>query len=486
VISLLALALSTLPPHNPNWQPTYNMSMSTISMQCNTSGFSNSTRGAEFGIISYDWSNAKAEWAKAKPMDCNERLAEQARMTKSKNKNSHVFTYRNVVKALPWFKEVREKLDDPAYSGFFLKFKPKPSSLNSEFSDISDTHVPRCAREDQTKCSRFYHDQLQTPEVPTPDDPNPDGSCDGYCDCGSQPCGEYLFDHRNGTMLLEFLINEHIGGEFGLDNPNIDGFFMDDYWCSDIEQQQKGLDACRNPAQGPSEVDKFNQEDMGLSDEDVLDITKAWNSNMEAIERRILDLGKYTWYLMAGEDGAGATPIILQREYCQEMLEEGCDAGKFDDVEENENTQILRGNNFEVREILTKTKKNKKYNNFQDFSYLFGIKVNGTQILQLNEDVAHFLLVRGDYAWLGWGVWGMTWPFNAAEGFPYGVPRPELLDTDFGVPTEKCQQVEKGIFKREWTKASITLNCNTFQADIKMKMKEEKEVKEGELKFLEQ
>ena len=27
--------------------------------------------------------------------------------------------------------------------------------------------------------------------------------------------------------------------------------------------------------------------------------------------------------------------------------------------------------------------------------------------------VAFFLLARGPYAWIGWGTWGMTWPFNA-------------------------------------------------------------------------
>ena len=40
---------------------------------------SSPSRGAEFGIVSYDWSNAKAQWAAEKPMDCEERLQTQAR-----------------------------------------------------------------------------------------------------------------------------------------------------------------------------------------------------------------------------------------------------------------------------------------------------------------------------------------------------------------------------------------------------------------------
>ena len=127
-------------------------------MQMNSSGWSNPARGAQFGIASYDWSNAKAQWAAQKPMDCEERLLEQAMMTKKLNADSNVFVYRNLVKALPWFKTVREKLDDPNYSGFFLKFADQPT--------VNDTyHVPNCAPENASKCSVFYHDQEQTPEV---------------------------------------------------------------------------------------------------------------------------------------------------------------------------------------------------------------------------------------------------------------------------------------------------------------------------------
>ena len=61
----------------PPWKPTYNMSMSTLVMTCNGSGYSSPERGAQFGIASYDWSNAKKQWAAAKPMDCEERLLEQ-------------------------------------------------------------------------------------------------------------------------------------------------------------------------------------------------------------------------------------------------------------------------------------------------------------------------------------------------------------------------------------------------------------------------
>merc|ERR1712194_419855 len=65
---------------------------------------------------------------------------------------------------------------------------------------------------------------------------------------------------------------------------------------------------------------------------------------------------------------------------------------------------------------------------------------------QVEQDVAFFQLVRGDYAWLGWGVWGMTWPFTAEPAHgqlppsPHGAPRPALLSRDFGQPEGLCKE----------------------------------------------
>jgi hypothetical protein len=81
------------PPHNPpaSWQ-TWDMARSTISMGCNGSGWSSPERGGQLGIISYDWSNTKAEWAAAKPMNCEENLVKQAEMTKAVGgPDNHVF-----------------------------------------------------------------------------------------------------------------------------------------------------------------------------------------------------------------------------------------------------------------------------------------------------------------------------------------------------------------------------------------------------------
>eukprot|EP00471_Norrisiella_sphaerica_P000396 CAMPEP_0184488090 /NCGR_PEP_ID=MMETSP0113_2-20130426/10521_1 /TAXON_ID=91329 /ORGANISM="Norrisiella sphaerica, Strain BC52" /LENGTH=420 /DNA_ID=CAMNT_0026870567 /DNA_START=299 /DNA_END=1561 /DNA_ORIENTATION=- len=412
------------------------MSLSTLTMQCNSSGWSSPSRGSEFGVVSYDWSNAKDQWAAMKPMDCEERLQRQAHMTKKRNPSSKVFVYRNLVKALPWFSSVREKLDDARYSSWFLHFdtSKKPSAY----------HVPPCALENSTKCSIFYHDQEQTPEVPTPDKPHPDGKCtQGNCDCGFHPCGEYLFDHRNGSQLRQWIVDSLINGPAGLGDKNIDGFFIDDYWCSNLLCQRDPTIAgcpCDDPVQGPTEVEPHSQLDMGLSDEDVRDLTLAWNKTMEAAQRAILKSQGYTWSLIKNQENANASPEELKADSCFEQLREACNA----------------------------TSK------WQNHPMLFGVQHNGSNMTQFNQDLAFFLLARGKYSWLGWGTWGMTWPFNAepAHGelppLPHGVPRPPQLDLDYGMPLEICHEEERGVFKRSWTKAEIQLDCNNFVAKIDM------------------
>ena len=68
--------------------------------------------------------------------------------------------YRNLVKALPWYESVRKKIVDPAFEGFFLKFKKGGSQPNGTW------HVPQCTESlvgNPPKCTEFYHDTEQTP-----------------------------------------------------------------------------------------------------------------------------------------------------------------------------------------------------------------------------------------------------------------------------------------------------------------------------------
>jgi hypothetical protein len=81
---------------------------------------------------------------------------EQAALLKAANPEIRVLVYRNLVKALPWFTSVREKINDPAYAGWFLHFSGK-----------GDYHVPQCdSNWKPPRCTELYHDQVRVLPAP--------------------------------------------------------------------------------------------------------------------------------------------------------------------------------------------------------------------------------------------------------------------------------------------------------------------------------
>ena len=74
-------------------------------------------------------------------MDCQERLVTQAEMTKKVNPKTKVWVYRNLIKALPWFTDVRIKINDPRYAGWFLHEKGNASAF---YHDDEQTKAGDC------------------------------------------------------------------------------------------------------------------------------------------------------------------------------------------------------------------------------------------------------------------------------------------------------------------------------------------------------
>jgi hypothetical protein len=55
---------------------------------------------------------------------------------------------------------------------------------------------------------------------------------------------------------------------------------------------------------------------MGLSDDDIEEITLAWNVTMGAVQRKILAEKGYTWSLIPGQANANASPHMLTKQSC--------------------------------------------------------------------------------------------------------------------------------------------------------------------------
>lgn len=94
---------------------------------------------------------------------------------------------------------------------------------------------------------------------------------------------------------------------------------------------------------------------------------------------------------------------------------------------------------------------------------------------RLAEDVAQFLLVRGEYAWLGLGF------VSCHPDTNYTLPS-AVFEKDYGVPKGTCTAVRTGgaggegvgwggtkrgvVFRREYTKATVEVDCTRGTANI--------------------
>lgn len=128
---------------------------------------------------------------------------------------------------------MRLLLQDQTKWGWFIPYDGCRNNVTNEYTCKNNV----TGKVDAT--ANLYHDEEQTPGWTGGGNGGPDGIChadtkgdhingttqSGSCDCGEGvSCGEYLWDHRNGSSLTTWLTETYIGGkEYGLGNPNVDG-----------------------------------------------------------------------------------------------------------------------------------------------------------------------------------------------------------------------------------------------------------------------
>jgi len=299
------------------------------------------------------------------------------------------------------------KLEDPAYAPWFLKFNPNNNSY----------HVPNCDNNYKPPlCSKYYHDQEQTPGYP-----HGDGDCTApACDVGSIPVGEYLWDPRawnvsvKGETLGDWFINDYLFDQTGGGNPKISGFFFDDVW----------------DGNGPSEFEQHAVQDMGLSKQEVNEITNAFYSNLAQVFKELLARGKFSWQQLyiGPQYGTTCPGPFVSKPSCASDIRNLCQASSP----------------AQTRFMM----------------YAFtpgGCGGDPSALTDFEQDLANFLLARGPYGVLGHGWLGC--------GRKYVFP--DALNHDYGTPLELCHEVSSGVFQRKWSKAVVEMNCNTWTPSIK-------------------
>lgn len=239
----------------------------------------------------------------------------------------------------------------------------------------------------------------------TPQHPKGDGSCVKACDCGCVPCGEYLWDHRNASMRA-WLANVQATGKTALEDPNVDGIFTDDEW---------------NAPGGPTEEDSHSVEDMGLTPMDVKAIQDGWILSMKAAQQAALDKGGFAWRLFSPGSSTGGSDPVGGRSGCAAFMKAHC----------------VRNDTLQHSAMMMNAGKS-------DDDFL--------------PNLASFLLVRGPYAWFG----------NAWHGCNSVPERRPEVDADYGEPTGICAEERNspGVFTREYTKATVQVDCNKWEGTI--------------------
>jgi len=452
----------------PPWDPEWRLHRSTIAMPCNYSGWFNSSLAAEFGVVSFDWSNHGNSWkTRASEIDpksnntvCSlphppqkcyypdaEDLLKQVQLVKAVDETTRTWVYRQGAgSGSPSGAQAREMLTDSQYEGFWLHSEGCPPTNKS---------------------------------------------------CGARPKGTRLpyFDFRNVTMQKWF-VEEYVGGDTCLGNADVSGLYMDDV---------TGIGASGTPDATPV------LKESGLSTEQAA----AWNAGQrESVIRAqtaaVKKHGALFWQnLQPMAEGGGPGMAAPNKASCVHGepdsrghrgfpgLRKLCsEAGRkwaqsvpmlmmlWHDRREN-GGWLGYGSCTEKADCALDTCKS--------LDPRGGLERCGP-IANIKERLAAFQLVRGPHAFIGYGWQGCAGtdhrrPYFPFPGGPYPCPQnhsrqcsgytdgarwlppkqwsPEVMDLEFGdVVDPGCLEVEEGVFERKYANITVRLDCQRFEASF--------------------
>ena len=335
----------------------------------------------------------------------------------------------------------------------------KPShapSHRSAVKPVGPWYSPKCDNNfSPPKCSDLYHMQEQSPGYP-----HGDGDCaPPGCDCGNQPCGFYMWNHSatkvvNGQTFRDWFIESYVFNHVG-SSPLVSGYFFDDHWSA-----TGGF-----PDSSAGRI----VQDTGMTPNDLQTITADYYANMAALNNVTLARGKFAWQLFytgGAADSVGSTgpSPLVHNTTCAADLRSLCSA-----TSPAQTRTLMYGfaakdpahlDQFEVRACA---------------EALLCCAPKLTIFLApgppppapppprpAQADLANFLLIRGPYAYLGHGWKGCS------RTYEY----PDALAADYGEPVDSvCTETApgSGVFTREWTKATVSMDCKTFTPTITMK-----------------
>eukprot|EP00037_Helgoeca_nana_P017407 m.165099 g.165099 ORF g.165099 m.165099 type:complete len:237 (+) comp23978_c0_seq2:699-1409(+) len=192
---------------------------------------------------------------------------------------------------------------------------------------------------------------------------------------------------------------------------------------------------------GPSEEDKNSIADIRLSQSDVTGLTADWLTVMARLSSYASAHKKYIAPTYMGD----ALSLSANSSTCTAAMKTYC----------GPNAPSAAPHYFSVA-----------YDKVQP-------PVFGLSPTNMDLDMAHYLVARGPYGWIGSGkVLGWQLSHWWAPGQTRLVTpldfRPHWFNVEFGEPLNRCSEPTAGVFTRNWTKADVTVDCRSMAGDIRM------------------
>jgi hypothetical protein len=176
-----------------------------------------------------------------------------------------------------------------------------------------------------------------------------------------------------------------------------------------------------------TEEDYYCAEDMGLTQTDTTNIHSAYMANMASMYDVVAKNGGWSWQQWTAIGGA---PPQAQ---CAAWFRGG-DAHRL-----NTSAFLMEWTNSSA-EVLP----------------------------FVMQDLATFLLVRGDFAWIGFSWIGCSSNAFPGHGGNYAYPIPDELSMDVGMPLAPYSETGTGtgVFTRAYTKVTVQMDCNKWVGTI--------------------
>jgi len=177
---------------------------------------------------------------------------------------------------------------------------------------------------------------------------------------------------------------------------------------------------------------------MALDAADIASISDAYAANMAALRAVVLSRGKFAWQMMWSPPTYPGAPAFAGNTCPGPLVHKASCAA-------------------DLRALCAPA--SPQYSRAMMYAFSPGKCVSNTAKLEsFEQDLAGFLLTRGDYAWLGHGWQGCSQVYEF----------PQALNGDYGEPKGLCAETAAGseVFTRAYSKATVTLDCKAWVGRI--------------------